>query len=97
GVVGAADQRLDGRRRAVGVGGVGRDELLHRELGGAVAAAVAAGAVGDDAAQVAVGMPVAAGVLVVGAAAAPRKDGEFELHRQWSSAAAPAVVMAGLS
>ena len=57
------------------------DDVTHDELGGDVAAAVAAGAVGDDAAQALVGAPMAARVLIVGATARPRQARELELPR----------------
>ena len=80
------DHVLDRLGRALGCARIGGEDVLHRQLGGLVAAAMPAGAVGYHAAQVVVGVPVAAGVLVVVAAAAARQDGEFDLHVQRSFA-----------
>ena len=57
------------------------DDVANHQLRGDVAAAVAPGAIGDHAAQPALGMPVPAGVFVVGAPPGAGQDGQFHGRR----------------
>jgi hypothetical protein len=55
----------------------GVQQVLHGQARRDIAAAVAAGAIGQHAGEMTLGMPVAAGVFVVRATAAFGQDGDF--------------------
>ena len=55
------------------------DDVPHDQFRGHVSATMTSGAIGDHAAQALVAVPVSAGVLVVGAPALVRQDGQLDL------------------